>query len=113
MADLLTISVGNLFTGAIVPGLLLAFSYFVYVIIIAKLKPEIAPPLLVDENTLSGKPFYLLFLKGFVPPVFLISLVLGSIFGGWATPTEAAGIGAFGALVLALAKGKLTRSLLH
>ena len=112
MADLLTISVGNLFTGAILPGLLLACLYVIYVVVLAKLKPEMAPPLKVDEKTLHGKDFYILFLKGFVPPVFLIALVLGSIFGGWATPTEAAGIGAFGALVLAAFKRKLSRKLI-
>jgi tripartite ATP-independent transporter DctM subunit len=112
MADLLTISVGNLFTGAILPGLLLACLYLVYVLVLAKLKPEMAPPLELDENKLHGKSFYFLFLKGFVPPVFLISLVLGSIFGGWATPTEAAGIGAFGALVLAGFKKKLSKNLI-
>jgi len=74
--------------------------------------PREQRPLEVDEQTLHGKSFYLLFLKGFVPPVFLISLVLGSIFGGWATPTEAAGIGAFGALVLAGFKGKLSKKLI-
>ncbi len=111
MADLLTISVGNLFTGAIFPGLLLAFFYLVYILLLTRLKPAMAPPLQIDEATLEGNKIYILLLKGLLPPVFLISLVLGSIFGGWATPTEAAGIGAFGALVLAACKGKLSKKL--
>ena len=52
-------------------------------------------------------------LKGFVPPIFLITLVLGSIFAGWATPTEAAGVGAFGSLILAVSNGTLTREVLR
>ncbi len=112
MADLLTISVGNLFTGAVLPGLMLAFLYLTYIFAVTRLKPQLAPPLQIDESTLQGKKIYVLLLKGFVPPVFLIGLVLGSIFGGWATPTEAAGIGAFGALLLAAVKGKLSRKVL-
>lgn len=113
MADLLTISVGNLFTGAIFPGLLLALLYVVYVLVLGKLRPDLAPPLQIDESTLTGKKIYILLLNGFVPPVFLISLVLGSIFGGWATPTEAAAIGAAGALLLAWVKGKLSGKLVN
>ena len=61
----------------------------------------------LEGNTLMGH-----ILRGFVPPVFLIGMVLGSIFAGWATITEAAGVGAFGAMVLALMKGRLTRDVL-
>jgi tripartite ATP-independent transporter DctM subunit len=113
MADLLTISVGNLFTVAILPGLLLALLYVVYVLVLGKLRPDLAPPLQIDEETLKGKKIYILLLNGFVPPIFLISLVLGSIFGGWATPTEAAAIGAAGALLLAWFKGKLSKKLVN
>ncbi|WP_417515495.1 TRAP transporter large permease [Minwuia sp.] len=161
MANLLAVSVGNLFIGAVLPGLLLSGIYFMYIIGRASINPSVAPPLpddmiridptnrsnlikyfaivagvvvatyvlsnlgidwvnwyligflviftvsmwigRVEGNTLFGG-----ILKGFVPPIFLIIMVLGSIFAGWATPTEAAGIGAFGSMVLAAFNRTLT-----
>ncbi|MEZ5739492.1 MAG: TRAP transporter large permease subunit [Burkholderiaceae bacterium] len=156
MANLLAVSVGNLFMGALMPGLVLSGLYFVYIMILATLRPKLAPAMpehairlnpvnmsnLVlflgvtatlcvlawlassshmadwvnwglmaflgvfvasmtigrrEGNTLLGG-----ILKGFVPPIFLIVMVLGSIFAGWATPTEAAGVGAFGSMILAI-----------
>ena len=155
MANLMAISVGNLFIGAILPGLLLSGLYFLWIMTVATVKPSMAPSMELDELDLnptnSSNTFLFLgisvvalviaylgvslglgddinwpllaflsifgaamwigkregntllggILKGFVPPIFLIVMVLGSIFAGWATPTEAAGVGAFGALVLA------------
>lgn len=98
-----TVSVGDLFVGAIVPGLLLVAGYLAYVIITARLRPEIAPP---AEDL--GNVSKLDLIKSLAPPIGLIVLVLGSIVGGIATPTEAAGVGAFGALVLALSKRKIS-----
>ena len=182
MANLLAVSVGNLFIGAILPGLVLSGLYFVYIVVRATLNPSIAPPIHEDEIDLkptnmsnvmlffgivvgfvvfavvmdmiatgakeaameagdTATPFIGQFnwqliaflaiflssmllgrkegdslfggvLKGFVPPIFLIVLVLGSIFAGWATPTEAAGVGAFGSLVLAWVNGTLTKQVL-
>ncbi len=177
MANLLAVSVGNLFIGAILPGLTLSGLYFLYIMTVATIKPSMAPP--IDEDEIDLKPTnmsnVLLFfgmiigfvvaamilenlaagamegraegdtntpligqlnwglmaflgvfftsmflgrkegnslfggiLKGFVPPIFLIVLVLGSIFAGWATPTEAAGVGAFGSLILAWVNRTLT-----
>ncbi|MCL7941350.1 TRAP transporter large permease subunit [Halomonas sp. ATCH28] len=105
-----TVSVGDLFMGALVPGLLLVAFYIVYVAIIAWLKPSAAPA--VDRRELMAELGHkgglgLLLLKGLVPPVVLIVIVLGSILGGFATPTEASAVGAFGALVLALAYRRL------
>jgi tripartite ATP-independent transporter DctM subunit len=111
MADLLAISVGNLFIGAILPGLLLSSLYFIYIIVISSLKPHIAPPI-ADDKMVDSKTLMLMVLKGFVPPVILIVMVLGSIFGGIATPTEAAGVGAFGSLLLAVFNGRLNISTL-
>ncbi|QIE57844.1 TRAP transporter large permease subunit [Pikeienuella piscinae] len=167
MANLLAVSVGNLFIGAILPGLVLSGLYFLYIMVYAALRPSKAPtirkadidmeptgrgnialffaiaaaavaaawagvasglgetinwPLLAflavfvaamwvgkrEGNTLLGG-----ILKGFVPPIFLIVMVLGSIFAGWATPTEAAGVGAFGAIVLARINGTLTMEVLR
>lgn len=167
MANLLAVSVGNLFIGAILPGLLLSGLYFVYIIAFATLAPSKAPSMAKSEIHLlpSSRPRVMLFfaiavvavavacfcvsadlggdsmnwpfiaflaiflsamwigrmegrtllggiLLGFVPPIFLIVMVLGSIFAGWATPTEAAGIGAFGAVLLAAIHRTLTYEIL-
>ncbi|MEZ5650277.1 MAG: TRAP transporter large permease subunit [Burkholderiaceae bacterium] len=167
MANLLAVSVGNLFLGALLPGLVLSGLYFVYIMILASIKPSLAPPL--PEDAIHLKPtnmgnlwlfvgltvlwcgiawllsnshmadwvnwgliaFLAVFftsmvigrregdsllggvLKGFMPPIFLIVMVLGSIFAGWATPTEAAGVGGFGAMVLALFNGTLNMETLR
>jgi TRAP-type mannitol/chloroaromatic compound transport system permease large subunit len=101
MADLLGRSVGVMFVAAIFPGLLLSGLYMLYIVVLCTLKPHLAPPLpaAIGPQTVAGK--LNLVVRSFVPPVLLISLVLGSILFGWATPTEAAGVGAFGAVVLA------------
>jgi TRAP-type mannitol/chloroaromatic compound transport system permease large subunit len=101
MADLLGRSVGVMFVAAIFPGLLLSGLYMLYIVVLCTLKPHLAPPLpaAIGPQTLAGR--LNLVVRSFVPPVLLISLVLGSILFGWATPTEAAGVGAFGAVVLA------------
>src|SRR3546814_11621473 len=108
MADLLAISVGNLFLGAIMPGLLLSALYFLYILVVSSLKPHWAPSLSDDVGPDDAPGMILMLPKGFLPPVFLITLVLGSIFAGWATPTEATGVGASGALVLAILNRRLT-----
>lgn len=167
MANLLSVSVGNLFMGAIIPGLVLSGLYFLYIMVYATFRPSKAPSMQLDEIELkpSGTGNIVLFLlisavavavavvagradigghnmnwpllcfiaifaaamwigkregetllggilKGFVPPIFLIIMVLGSIFAGWATPTEAAGVGAFGSIVLAAMNGMLTREVM-
>ena len=167
MANLLAVSVGNLFIGAILPGLVLSGLYFTYIMIVSAMDPSKAPPLGEDElnldptnrsnailvtilglgviaicqgaiqfgiaedinwnllmilgiftvSTIVGKMEgdTLLggVLRGFIPPIFLIILVLGSIFAGWATPTEAAGVGAFGSLLLAYINRRLTFDVLQ
>lgn len=96
-----TISVGDLFVGALLPGLALVGMYILYLLIYARLKPEAAPPADVEHAD------FLEIMRGLLPPLLLIMVVLGSILSGAATPTEAAGIGATGALLLALAKGQM------
>ena len=182
MANLLAVSVGNLFIGALLPGLVLSGLYFTYIMVRATIDPSIAPPLREDEidlkpsnqanirqflgmvaafvlaavgleylatSAMEGRAegdtatpliaqfnwglfaFLAIFvysmiigrregnslfggiLKGFVPPIFLIILVLGSIFAGWATPTEAAGVGAFGSIFLAFMNGTLSSQVLR
>ena len=166
MASLLAVSVGNLFIGAILPGLLLSGLYFVYILTVGSIWPQMAPPLpddaiqleptnkkrmntyffivgalivgavILSQTALAesvnwgliaffgifaasmiigraeGNSFFGSILKGLMPPIFLIVLVLGSIFAGWATPTEAAGVGAFGSIVLALFNSTLTKEVL-
>ena len=101
MADLLSRSVGNLFVAAVIPGFMLSGMYLVYIYIRARMNPELAPPLAEDIGPQGRIGFWVLVLRSFVPPVILIVMVLGSILGGYATPTEAAGVGAAGALLLA------------
>tara|TARA_R110000782_G_scaffold108284_1_gene196737 strand:+ start:885 stop:2258 length:1374 start_codon:yes stop_codon:yes gene_type:complete len=97
-----TLSVGDLFIGALVPGLLLVVLYLLYMGFVAMTRPESAPA----ATDLNPPPLMQL-LKGLVPPIALILTVLGSILVGAATPTEAAGVGALGAALMAAAKGEL------
>ena len=98
-----TISVGDLFAAAIVPGLVLVLLYLVYSLTIGIFKPNWTPKQDHNDPIRIG-----VLLSGLLPPLILIVLVLGSILFGLATPTEAAGIGAFGALAIALQKRKLS-----
>ncbi len=97
-----TVSVGHLFAGAIIPGLVLVLLYTLYIVSTATLSPEKAPPVKVDNIRFT------LILSSIFPPLFLILAVLGSILGGVATPTEAAGVGAMGALGLAASRLELS-----
>ncbi|RUR31269.1 TRAP transporter large permease [Vreelandella nanhaiensis] len=111
-----TLSVGDLFIGALVPGLLLVMAYIIYLLMVAWLKPSAAPAAdreaLMQELGHTGSVWPLL-LKGLLPPVLLIVAVLGSILGGFATPTEASAVGAFGALLLAATNRRLSFSMLR
>ncbi len=108
MADLLSISVGNLFVAALFPGLILSGLYFVYIWFLGHIRPAMAPPLPAAAGPQGAGNLARMLVKSFVPPAFLILLVLGSIFAGWATPTEAAAVGAAGAILLAAFNGRLT-----
>ena len=112
MADLLARSVGNLFFAAFFPGLMLAVFYMIYIFVLCRLKPELAPPLPEDMGPDSTAGLVKMVLRSFIPPVFLVFLVLGSILFGWAAPTEAAGVGAAGATLLAIFNRKLTWTVL-
>lgn len=109
MADQAALSVGKLFAGAIVPGLILSGLYIVYILVRCWFKPKDGPALSKEERAaVSGKQLVVMVLKSMVPPVILILGVLGSIFAGIATPTEAAGVGAILAFGMTLAYRKFT-----
>jgi tripartite ATP-independent transporter DctM subunit len=109
MADQAALSVGKLFAGAIVPGLILSVLYIFYILIRCWLQPKIGPALSLEERkAVSGKQLAVMVMKSLVPPMILILGVLGSIFAGIATPTEAAGVGAALAFLMTLAYGKFT-----
>jgi tripartite ATP-independent transporter DctM subunit len=113
MGDLMQVPVGTLFLGAIVPGLVLSALYVIYLVAICWMRPDLAPPLGAHEGPQSGAELAVLVAKSFAPPAFLIVLVLGSIFGGWATPTEAAGVGCAGAIILAIANRRFNLAILR
>ncbi|MCY3590219.1 MAG: TRAP transporter large permease subunit [Acidobacteria bacterium] len=108
LADQLGISVGDLFIGSLIPGLMLAGFYAVYVTGVAIAKPAAAPALPAEERTLDGAALARQVAVVMLPPMVLILVVLGSIFAGVATPTEAGALGAVGAIALALSRGRLT-----
>ena len=103
-----TISVGDLFLGALIPGLMLVGFYILYMLYNSTFKPENCPAAEIErkQSTLS-------LLAGLFPPILLITVVLGSILAGAATPTEAAGVGAFGAMLLAIQAKQLTLNTLQ
>ncbi|MBW2649299.1 MAG: TRAP transporter large permease subunit, partial [Deltaproteobacteria bacterium] len=91
------------------PGLLLAGLYFAYIIIRCNLDPELGPPVSKEEaSAYTASQKWGMTLKSLIPPLSLILIVMGSILGGIATPTEAAGMGALGSVLLALVKRKIT-----
>ena len=101
-----TLSVGDLFVGALVPGLLLVFLYIIYLLSVAWLKPS-AMPAIPENDQLNKQHLKQQVLVELVPPIFLIIVVLGSIIAGVATPTEAAALGAVGAMALAAYRKQL------
>lgn len=113
MGDLMGIPVGTLFTAAILPGLLMSGLFVVFIVVVCIIKPGLAPAVTGklgpdDERLTLG-----MVVRGFIPPSLLITLVLGSIFAGWATPTEASGIGALGAILLAIANKRFSMQVLR
>jgi tripartite ATP-independent transporter DctM subunit len=104
-----TVSVGDLFVGAVIPGLLLVVFYISYIVLLGFFRPAAMPAHHdEDEPPPAGSALALRVLRVLLPPLLLIFAVLGSIIAGWATPTEAASVGAVGALLLALVKGELS-----
>ncbi|MDB6453722.1 TRAP transporter large permease [Falsirhodobacter sp. 20TX0035] len=113
LADQLGRSVGDMYKGALVPGLMLVGAYAAYVAITAIVSPQKVPALPPEARTLRGWKLAGRVLTSLVPPLVLIFLVLGTIFFGIATPTEGGAMGAVGALILAAMNGRLTMDLLR
>lgn len=108
LADQLGIPIGDLFKGALVPGIMLALMYALYTGIVAIMRPEDAPALPASEREASAGELAKRVMLVMLPPLVLILVVLGSIFAGIATPTEAGALGAVGAMVLAALNRRLT-----
>ncbi|NET07796.1 MAG: TRAP transporter large permease subunit [Symploca sp. SIO2B6] len=107
LADQLGMPVGDLFIGSVIPGLMMAGAFAIHVIVVALLKPEAAPALPIEVCNIGGKALAIRLLESVLPPLLLIILVLGSIFFGIATPTEAGAVGSLGAMLLAAVNRRL------
>jgi tripartite ATP-independent transporter DctM subunit len=109
LSDIMQLSVGTLFAAAVGPGMLLAGVYIVYLLVMGWLRPASMPPIpLAERNAVSGRELWLRFFKVLVPPVMLVVAVLGSIVGGVAAPTEAASMGAVGAVLITVLSGRFS-----
>jgi len=107
-------SIGTLFAAALLPGVMLGTLYIVYILVLARVRPDLAPPIPFEErNGVTRRELTLRAVKGVAPPILLIVAVLGSIMGGVAAPTEAASMGALGALLIVLFSGKLNLAVLR
>lgn len=109
LADIMGQSVGTLFAAALIPGLLLSGMFVLYIIVLGLIKPGSMPPIpQAERDAISGGELAVKLLQVVAPPIALIFLVLGSIIGGVAAPTEAASMGALGSILLAAFTGRLT-----
>lgn len=113
LGSVLNVSVGDLFKAAIIPGVVLIACYLLYTVVFAMIYPQDAPAIpAVEREAFRARGFSFDLVKSFLFPLLLIMAVLGSIFAGIASPTEAAGVGAFGAILLTAVNGKLSISIL-
>ncbi len=114
LATIVQVPVGDLFIAAVFPGFLLVLLYVVYILILVYFKPKVAPPIPRGEMAgMSKGDFLLRVFKALIPPLFLIVAVLGSIFAGIASPTEAAAVGSVGAMLLAIMNRKFNMAILR
>ena len=112
MADQVSVSVGDLFMGALIPGVALGLLYMVFLVAVGFIRPDLVPPRPADAEKQTLRQVGIAFLST-LPTFGLILVVLGGIFFGIATPTEASGLGAFGAILLAAANGRLSLKVLR
>jgi tripartite ATP-independent transporter DctM subunit len=108
LADQLGAPVGDLFIGSLIPGLMMAGAFAIHVLIVAWIRPDTAPALPPEVRNIGGKALWIRVYQAMIPPFILIFLVLGSIFFGIATPTEAGALGSLGAMILAYFNKHLT-----
>lgn len=109
LGSVLNISIGDMFIGAVIPGLLLVVLYILWIILVATFRPKAAPAMPADElAAFRASGMYRRIVRAFLLPFFLIVAVLGSIFAGIASPTEAAAVGALGATLLTVWQKKLS-----
>jgi tripartite ATP-independent transporter DctM subunit len=113
LGDIMGVSVGDLYIGAVFPGLVLVGLYIIYIAVLGYLKPELAPPIPAAELALFRGDALKRVSIALLPALILIVGVLGSIFAGIASPTEAASVGAVGGLVLTIAKGRFSMPMLR
>ncbi|MGE0351546.1 TRAP transporter large permease [Hydrogenophaga sp.] len=109
LSDIMQLSVGTVFAAAVGPGMLLAAVYIIYLLVMGMLRPASMPALpLAERDTVSRRQLWVRFFKVLLPPVMLVVAVLGSIVGGIAAPTEAASMGAVGAVLITALSGRLS-----
>jgi tripartite ATP-independent transporter DctM subunit len=113
MAEMLATSAGNLFLAAIMPGFLLSGLYLVYIVAVAVVKPGAAPKLPPEYGPQTPSEFWIALWRGLFPMTALMVIVLGSIFAGWATPTESGAIGVLGSLIIAALNGRATLTMIR
>ncbi|WP_044260380.1 TRAP transporter large permease subunit, partial [Richelia intracellularis] len=109
LGDQLGISVGDLFVGSLIPGLMMSGVFVLHILLVSHLRPDVAPALPAEVRNIGRKALMKRVVKVMLPPLLLIILVLGSIFFGFATPTEAGAVGCVGAMALASFNGKLCK----
>jgi tripartite ATP-independent transporter DctM subunit len=113
LGDIMGVPVGDLYIGAVVPGLVLVALYVTYIVILARWKPELAPPIPAGELEAFRGEAVKRVAVALAPALVLIVAVLGSIFAGVASPTEGASVGAAGGLLLTIAKGRFSMAMLR
>ena len=113
LADIMGESVGTLFAAAMMPGLMLAGLYIAYILILGKMRPHLVPAIPAEERAdLTGRALAIRAVKALAPPLLLVGGVLGSIIGGLAAPTEAAGVGAALSIAIAALYGRLNKRMI-
>ncbi|MFP7756095.1 TRAP transporter large permease [Thermodesulfobacteriota bacterium B35] len=114
IGDIVGVPVGDLFMGAVLPGLVLVGLYVLYILVVAFLRPGDAPPVRTEgEEAMGGRALVVRVCRALVPPLFLMVAVLGSIFAGIASPTEAAAVGAVGATLLTMLNRRFSLKILR
>jgi tripartite ATP-independent transporter DctM subunit len=114
LSDIMQLSVGTLFAAAVLPGLLLAALYILWIFVYGFLRPDAMPPIpLAERQALPRRELWMRVLKVALPPVALVMAVLGSIIGGVAAPTEAASMGALGSILVVAMAGRLNLGVLR